>query len=77
MKTDRRTNNVVGLPKVYQLLAHDRWFSPNTSASSNTKTGRRDIAKILLNRIDAVTVSLLALSVVDRGFKPRSGQILL
>ena len=39
---------VVGLPKVYQLLAHGRWFSPNTSASSNTKTGRHDIAKILL-----------------------------
>ena len=28
--------------KVYQLLAHGRWFSP---ASSTTKTGRHDIAK--------------------------------
>jgi hypothetical protein len=27
--------------KVYQLLAHGRWFSP---ASSTTKTGRLDIA---------------------------------
>jgi hypothetical protein len=34
--------------KVYQLLAHDRWFSPGTPASSTTKTGRRDIAEILL-----------------------------
>jgi hypothetical protein len=33
--------------KVYQLLAH-RWFSPGTLASSNTKTGRHDIAEILL-----------------------------
>ena len=26
--------------KVYQLLAHGRWFSPGTLASSTTKTGR-------------------------------------
>jgi hypothetical protein len=30
--------------KVYQLLAHGRWFSPDTPASSTTKTGRHDIA---------------------------------
>jgi hypothetical protein len=30
------------------LLAHDRWFSPDTPASSTTKTGRHDIAEILL-----------------------------
>ena len=35
--------------KVYQLLAHGRWFSPGTPASSTTKTGRHDIAEILLN----------------------------
>jgi hypothetical protein len=34
--------------KVYQLLAHGRWFSPGTPASSTTKTGRHDIAKKLL-----------------------------
>ena len=34
--------------KVYQLLAHDPWFSPGTPASSTTKTGRYDIAEILL-----------------------------
>jgi hypothetical protein len=34
--------------KVYQLLAHGRWFSPGTPASSTTKSGRHDIAEILL-----------------------------
>jgi hypothetical protein len=34
--------------KVYQLLAHGRWFSPGTPASSTTKPGRHDIAEILL-----------------------------
>jgi hypothetical protein len=34
--------------KVYQLLAHGRWFSPGTSASSTTKTGRHDTTEILL-----------------------------
>jgi hypothetical protein len=33
---------------LYQLLALGRWFSPGTSASSTTKTGRHDIAEILL-----------------------------
>jgi hypothetical protein len=31
--------------KVYQLLAHGRWFSPGTPASSTTKTGHHDIAE--------------------------------
>jgi hypothetical protein len=31
-----------------QLLAHGRWFSQGTPASSITKTGRNDIAEILL-----------------------------
>jgi hypothetical protein len=34
--------------KAYQLLAHGRWFSPDTPASSTTKTGRHDIAEIFL-----------------------------
>jgi hypothetical protein len=40
----------VACDKVYQLLAHayGRWFSPDTPASSTTKTGRHDIAEILL-----------------------------
>ena len=32
--------------KDYQLIAHGRWFSPGTPASSTTKTGRHDIAEI-------------------------------
>jgi hypothetical protein len=34
--------------KDYQLLAHGRWISPGTPASSTTKTGRHDIAEIFL-----------------------------
>jgi len=34
--------------KVYQFLAHGRWFSPGTPAFSTTKTGHHDIVKILL-----------------------------
>jgi hypothetical protein len=34
--------------KVYQLLAHGRWFSSDTLASSSTKAGRHDITEILL-----------------------------
>jgi hypothetical protein len=30
------------------LLAHGRWFSPGTAASSTTKAGGHDIAEILL-----------------------------
>jgi hypothetical protein len=30
------------------LFVHGRWFSPGTPASSTTKTGRHDIAEILL-----------------------------
>jgi hypothetical protein len=33
---------------VYQLFAHGRWFSLDTPASSTTKIGHHDIAKILL-----------------------------
>jgi hypothetical protein len=42
------TRLAVTSDKVYQLLAHGRWFSPGTPASSTTKTGRHDIAGILL-----------------------------
>ena len=34
--------------KVYQLFAHGRWFSLDTTASSTTITGHHDIAEILL-----------------------------
>ena len=38
----------VASDKVYQLLAHGRWFSPGTPASYAIKTGRHYIAEILL-----------------------------
>ena len=38
----------VACDKVYQFLAHGRWFSPGTPASSTIKTGRHDITEILL-----------------------------
>jgi hypothetical protein len=41
----RCTRLAAASDKVYQLLAHGQWFSP---ASSTTKTGRHDIAEILL-----------------------------
>ena len=34
--------------KAQPLLAHGRWISPGTPASSTTKTGRHDIAELLL-----------------------------
>ena len=48
-----------------QLLAHGRWFSPGTPAYSTTKTGRHDIAEILLkvalkNQINLPLVSSLS-----------------
>jgi hypothetical protein len=42
------TRLTVASDKVYQLLAHGWWFSLGTPASSSTKTGRHDIAEILL-----------------------------
>jgi hypothetical protein len=39
------TRLTVASDQAYQLFAHGRWFSP---ASSTTKTGRHDIAEILL-----------------------------
>ena len=41
------TRLAVASDKVYQLLAHGRWFSPGTPASSNTNTGHHDIAEVL------------------------------
>ena len=42
------TRLTVASDKAYQLLAHGRWFSPGTPASSTTKTGSHGIAEILL-----------------------------
>jgi hypothetical protein len=46
-KLQKRYTRLAGASdKVYQLLAHGRWFSPGTPASSTTKTGCYDIAEI-------------------------------
>jgi hypothetical protein len=50
--------------KVYQLLAQGRWFSHGTPASSTTKTGRHDIAEILLK------VALTLFVIYKAGRKP-------
>ena len=51
--------------KVYQLLAHGRWFSPGTSASSTTKTGRHDIAEILLKvALNTINQPLQKISII-------------
>jgi hypothetical protein len=42
--------------KVYQLLAHGRWLFPGTPASSTNKTGRHDIAEILL-KVELITIN--------------------
>ena len=39
------TRLAVACDKVYQLLAHGRWFSSGTLASSTTNTGHHDIAE--------------------------------
>jgi hypothetical protein len=44
----RWTRLAAASDKAHQLLAQGRWFSPGISASSTTKTGRHDIAEILL-----------------------------
>jgi hypothetical protein len=61
--------------QVYQLLAHGRWFSPGTPASSTTKTGRHDRAEILLkvalsikNQSINQSIQSLDLSVPDEGY---------
>jgi hypothetical protein len=54
--------------KAYQLLVHGRWFSPDTLASSTTKTGRHDIAEILLK---------VALNTININLNPAMGHSLL
>jgi hypothetical protein len=45
--------------RVYQLLAQGRWFPSGTEASSTTKTGRHDIAEILLKvALNTITLSI-------------------
>jgi hypothetical protein len=48
LKGERFSANPSTIYLPSQLLAHGWWFSPGTPASSTTKTGRHDIADILL-----------------------------
>jgi hypothetical protein len=54
------------------LLAHGRWFSPGTPASSTTKTGRHDIAEILLKVVLKHQKSNHKIATLDEGlyYKP-------
>jgi len=58
----RCTRLAAASDKVYQLLVHGWWFSPGTPASSTIKTGRHDIAEILLkvalNTINQIKLQL-------------------
>jgi hypothetical protein len=51
--------------KVYQLLAHGRWFSLGTPSSSTTKTGHHDIAEILL-KVALITKNQIKSSIKRR-----------
>jgi hypothetical protein len=42
------TRLATAIDKVNQLLGYCQWFSPGTPASSTTKSGRHDVAEILL-----------------------------
>ena len=50
--------------QVYQLLAHGRWFALGTPASPTTKTGRNDIAEILL-KVALSTINQSIKSLID------------
>jgi hypothetical protein len=57
----RCTRLAAASDKVYQLLAHGRWFSPRTPASSTTKTGRRDIAESCVKHQKSINQSVIFL----------------
>jgi len=56
------------------LLAHGRWFSPDTPASSTTKTGHHDIAVVLLKvalntKNQSIINNFISLPFYDHGIK--------
>ena len=57
--------------KVYQFLGHGRWFSPGTPASSTTKTGRHDIAELLLKVASKHQKSNLIKSFIGQEMPPQ------
>jgi hypothetical protein len=48
------------------LLPHGRWLSPGTPSSSITKTGRHDIAEILLKVALSTKISINQLTTLDK-----------
>ena len=57
------TRLAAAIDQVYQLLSDGRWFSPGTLASSTIKTGRHDIAEILLKvELNTTTLTLMRVS---------------
>jgi hypothetical protein len=61
--------------KVYQLLARGQWFSLGTPASSTTKTGRHEIAEILLKVVlntknqsinQSIHITIITIIITDR-----------
>jgi hypothetical protein len=50
--------------KVDLFLVHDRWFSPGTPTSTTTKTGRHDIAEILLKVAYSIKIQIQILSTI-------------
>jgi hypothetical protein len=52
---NRCTQLTAATDKVYQLPAYGRWFSAGTPVSSTTKTGRHDIAEMLLKHYKSST----------------------
>jgi hypothetical protein len=56
--------------KVYQLLAHDRWLSPGTPASSTPKAGRHDIAEYWFRANQSLLFFLHAACLANKQQKP-------
>jgi hypothetical protein len=57
------------------LLVRGRWFSVGTPASSTTKTGRHDIAEILLKVALQILVQKMALLVAKANSCTEDGTI--
>jgi hypothetical protein len=45
--------------KVYQLLAHGRWFSPGTPASSTIKLVAMILLKVALSTVNQILFTVL------------------
>jgi nitrate reductase NapE component len=65
-RNERLNEFIILILCLYQLLAQGRWFSPGTPASSPTKTGRHDIAEILLYVVATRAPSINAMFVTSR-----------